>query len=188
MCVAWLHRFPNVGGRISMYAAAGRGKAASRQTATRVANRKDLYFTLVLLLIVGLLVGRFLAVGLLFRRFEWGLLALRRGLLLGRLRQLADLYRRRAVLTAFCQPQVDGLANRQPGGLLAGHDFGALTELNLDWVRLLVLRRRHGLKGKALPVAGQRLDGPDAVRLPVAGFGLLVAGCLFARLGFLLAG
>src|SRR5215470_3814356 len=47
MCVAWLHRFPNVCGRIEMYAAAGRGNAASRQATAKAVNSNPLVFILV---------------------------------------------------------------------------------------------------------------------------------------------
>src|SRR6516164_5445864 len=87
----------------------------------------------------------------------------------------------------FREPQVHGLADDQLAGFLAGHDPGAVADLDLDGGRLLVLLRRRWQLREALAVGRQRLDGPDAPRRSHAGLllsrlGLLVVGFLLARL------
>src|SRR5262249_39559575 len=134
--------------------------------------------------------GRFLGLlrlrDCLVRRLRYRLLALL-GLRLRQVEQFADLNFHGDIVGAFCEPQVDDLADCQ----LAGLDDGALANLDLDRRGLLVLAHRRRLQGEARAVGRQRLDGATEVRLglfALLALGLWVARLLLAGLGLLAAG
>src|SRR5262249_4299602 len=132
----------------------------------------------------------------LFFRFAAGLVC--GGFFLRLLSGLGDLDLRSDGCRAFTEPDAHGLADRQLTGVLARGDRGAISELDVDGGRLLILLRRRRQQSEALAIGRQGLNSPDKIR--VADRGLLVArffvggrrvvGLLFSRLtvsGFLVA-